>query len=62
MPARKSLFTGARKRREDEADDALDQALKKLAAATRDNTKVCEQVRSKSSAGLRIVSTPPPPK
>ncbi len=60
MSARKSIFSGGRKQREDEADDALDQALKKLATATQDNTDACQQVRSKSSAGLRIVSTPPP--
>lgn len=60
MSARKSIFSNGRKQREDEADGALDQALKKLATATRDNTRACEQVRTKSGAGLRIVSAPPP--
>ncbi len=69
MPATKSIFDGLRpgkkKRREQRLSEAvvdkeLDDALKKLAAATRRNTEASETLRKRQSSGrLKLVSLPP---
>jgi hypothetical protein len=69
MPATKSLFDalrpGRKKRREQQlseevVDKELDDALKKLADATRRNTEAGEKLRERQSSGkLKLVSLPP---
>ena len=57
------LFSGGRrKRREDEAaDHALDEALTRLSQALNDNSAASERVRRRQSSGsLKLVSLPEP--
>lgn len=68
MPATKSLFDSLRPSRkkkrerglsEEVVDQALDDALKSLADATRANIAACEKVRKRQSSGkLKLVNVP----
>ena len=68
MPSTKSVFDSlrpSRKKRErgpseEVVDQALDDALKSLADATKANIAACEKVRRRQSSGkLKLVSVPP---
>lgn len=49
-----------RKPVEEVADQKLDEALQRLAEATKVNTEMCERVKRRQSSGrLKLVSLPP---
>lgn len=52
----------SRKPIEEVADQKLDEALQRLADATKVNTEMCEKVRRRQSSGrLKLISMPPTP-